>query len=138
MIEVYFDGACEPNPFGRIGYGAVILKDSKQVYEISKEYKCSAGIKTTNNMAEYCAVYASLKYLIHQNWNTHPVIARGDSQLVIKQLSDEWKIGAGAYVQIAQKTKDLIPQFTQIEFAWLPRAFNNQADKLSRKAIGIF
>ena len=138
MIEVYFDGACEPNPYGRIGYGAIIYKDTKQIYEISQEYKYAEGIKSTNNMAEYCAIYAALKYLIHKKLNKYPVIARGDSQLVIKQLSGEWQIGKGEYILIAEKAKDLLKNFKQIEFAWLPRSFNNRADQLSRKAIGIY
>lgn len=138
MIEVYFDGACEPNPNGRVGYGAIILKDSRQVYEISKEYIPTASIKTTNNIAEYCAAYAAMKYLIAKSWNKLPIVMRGDSQLVIKQLSGEWKIGKGAYITIAEKSKELLKHFTQIEFAWLPRSFNDIADKLSRKAIGIY
>ncbi len=138
MIEVYFDGACEPNPYGRVGYGAIILKDAKPVYEISKEYIPADGVKTTNNIAEYCAAYAAMKYLITKGWNKYPVVMRGDSQLVIKQLSGEWQIGKGAYIYIADKTKDLLKHFTNIEFAWLPRAFNDIADKLSRKAIGIY
>jgi ribonuclease HI len=137
MIEVYFDGACEPNPYGRIGYGAIIFKDAKKVYEICKEYKCAEGTKTTNNMAEYCAAYAALKYLIHKNWQHLPIIFRGDSKLVINQLSGEWQIGKGAYIDIACKTKDLLKHFAKIEFAWFPRVFNDLADKLSRKAIGL-
>lgn len=137
MIEVYFDGACEPNPFGRIGYRAIILKDAKLVYQISKEYKCPQDVKTTNNMAEYCAAYAAMKYLIHKQWNTHPIVMRGDSTLVINQLNGEWEIGKGAYVYLANKAKELLKHFSDIEFAWLSRAFNGDADKLSRKAIGL-
>lgn len=138
MIEVYFDGACEPNPYGRIGYGATIYKDSKKIYEISKEYEHPKGLKTTNNMAEYCAAYASLRYLHHKGWNEHPIILRGDSQLVIKQLNGEWQIGKGAYVNLAEKTKDILKNFTQVQFEWLHRSFNSDADKLSRRAIGIY
>ena len=138
MIEVNFDGACEPNPYGRIGYGAIITKDANPVYEISKEYKCSPGIKTTNNMAEYCAAYASLKYLIHKDWQHLPITMRGDSTLVINQLSGKWQIGKGAYVDLAYKTQELLPLFTNIEFSWVYRSFNDIADKLSRKAIGIY
>jgi len=137
MIEVYFDGACAPNPYGRIGYGAIIFNDGKIVYEISKEYKCGSDVKTTNNMAEYCAAYAALKYLIYKNWQQLPIIFRGDSQLVINQLSGKWQIGKGAYTDIACRTKDLIQHFSRIQFEWLPREFNGLADKLSWKAIGL-
>ena len=33
MIEVYFDGLCEPNPGGVATYGFVIKRDGKKVHE---------------------------------------------------------------------------------------------------------
>jgi ribonuclease HI len=136
MIKVFFDGSCIPNPGGIISYGAVIKQHEKIIYEISKRFNIPS-IDSTNNVAEYCACIASLKYLIHKSLNTHEIYAFGDSKLVINQMSGQWEIGEGKYAKYADMAKELLFQFPNIHFEWIPRELNHHADSLARKAYGI-
>lgn len=49
MIKVFFDGSCFPNPGGIITYGAVIFKNEKIIYEISKKLNTSNDFSTNNS-----------------------------------------------------------------------------------------
>ena len=85
---IYTDGGARGNP-GAAAYGFVIYnsKDTK-IYEEGK----TIG-KATNNVAEYSAVIAALKYvglsIQYQILNIRFFL---DSKLVVEQLSGRWKI----------------------------------------------
>lgn len=131
-IEVFFDGACEPNPNGQMAYGAVIYKDNSIVKEISQLYNKPNG---TNNIAEYCGVIASLKFLIHAAYQEYYIKVFGDSKLVICQMKDEWKINGGAYEPYARKAILLRANFSDISFEWISKHQNTEADRLSRRFL---
>ena len=137
MIKVWFDGSCMPNPGGVIGYGAIIKRHEEIIYEISKRANISPE-KSTNNVAEYCACIASMKYLIHHNLQANEVYMFGDSQLVIKQMRQEWQIGDGKYAEYADMAQQLLPKFSNITFEWIPREKNTGADLLARRGSGFF
>jgi ribonuclease HI len=136
MIKVFFDGSCIPNPGGVISYGAVIKQHEKIIYEISKKINIPS-INSTNNVAEYCACIAALKYLIFKSLNTYEIYVFGDSKLVINQMAGIWEIGEGKYTKYADIAKDLLFQFSNIHFEWISRERNHHADSLARKAYGI-
>lgn len=130
MIEIFFDGSCEPfNPGGRCGIGAIIFRDGKKIHSISEYIGSGSGM--SNNVAEYAALNASLKYLIDYNMTTEDVHAFGDSQLVVRQMSGEWKIKGGIYYKHAVQCCKLSESFQKIDFTWIPREENYEADKLS-------
>lgn len=136
MIEVYFDGACTPNPNGIVSYGAVIIQDKKLLYTISQKANISSD-KTSNNVAEYCGCIAALKYLLSRNLEKEKVIFYGDSKLVIEQMTGKWQVGDGLYVEYAIRARFDAHLFKDISFVWIPREQNTEADLLSRKAYGI-
>ena len=132
MYTLYFDGACGPiNPGGHMGCGVVIKdKDKKTIYTISKQFPPERfSGETSNNLAEYTALYLGLQWCIkHKITELHVI---GDSQLVILQMKGIFKIKKGAYVNAAHETIKLMGEFKKITFEHVKREFNIEADELS-------
>ena len=144
MIEAYCDGCCEPmNPGGTAAYGAVILKDGKQIWSDSRIFRPIKGHEkeTSNNVAEYLGFQAILLYLLKEGLNEETITVRGDSRLVICQMfvacgyRKKWRILDGYYIQIAQRCKELLTRFPRIRGEWIPREQNVLADELSKAQL---
>lgn len=133
MIEAYFDGFCEGNPYGKAGAGAVIQKDGEIIHTIS-DY-IGEGVGITNNVAEYEALRRALNYLKASGLNDERVIVYGDSKLVIEQMRGKWKIKKGIYKDSALEARKEIESFKNITFCWIPKEKNTQADELSQKKV---
>ncbi len=90
----------------------------------------------TNNVAEYTGVIKALEWLLEKyNYNNNQkIIIRGDSQLVINQIKDKYKVRAVKIIPLYQKVKSLLSKFKYIKIEWIPRDNNKEADKLSNKA----
>jgi ribonuclease HI len=78
-IEIYTDGACEPNP-GPGGYGVVLVHPKKRA-------EASGGFRlTTNNRMEIFAVVAGLEMLKQPC----KVILYSDSQYLVDAMTKGW------------------------------------------------
>lgn len=131
MIELYFDGCCEPkNPGGNGGAGVIIKKDGVTIEQLANY--CGNGQNMTNNVAEYQALIDGLKYLSNQNLFNEEIKVFGDSQLVIEQMSGRWKIKKGIYEPKAIEAAKLKIKFKNIKFEWIPREQNIECDCLSK------
>ena len=136
LIEGIFDGCCEPrNPGGHAAWGAVVKVDGQLVWE-SSGY-CGVGPTMSNNVAEYSGVLAVLNFVngIHGS-----LLIRGDSKLVIEQLSGRWKIHGGLYVPFYRQAKTLVDQQRtfrkgNLAFKWVPRDENSDCDYLSKNEL---
>lgn len=132
MYTLYFDGACGPtNPRGHIGCGVLIKdKDNKTIYTISRQFPPERFSNlTSNNLAEYTALYLGLKWCLkHKITELHVI---GDSKLVIMQMKGYYRIKQGAYVNAALETIKLRDQFLKITFEHVKRELNTEADALS-------
>lgn len=135
MKKLYFDGACVPvNPGGDMGLGFWIEEDGKNIYSFSKYIPSREFNGTTsNNVAEYLALKSGLEYCSSKGITELEVY--GDSQLVIKQMSGQWKMKKGLYLPFAEQTKSLLSQYTKIRFEWIRRELNSVADDLSNRDI---
>lgn len=132
MYTMYFDGACGPtNPGGHIGCGVAIKdKYNKTIYTISKQFTPERfSGQTSNNLAEYTALFLGLKWCLNHNIIELNVI--GDSKLVIMQMKGIFKIKKGTYVEAALETIKLKDKFKKITFEHVKREFNTEADELS-------
>lgn len=130
MIELYFDGCVQPiNPGGHGGYGFVVKKNGETIHQ---NHGYSGRSKNmTNNVAEYCGLIEGMNYLKSQGM-TENILFKGDSQLVIQQMSKKWKIKRGAYLEKALEAYTLLTNFINPEFEWIPREENVEADVLSK------
>lgn len=132
-IIVNFDGLCEPvNPGGVATFGFVISKDG---HILTKGHAfLTEGRGASNNSAEYGGLIASLKWLIANGYNNGEVEVKGDSKLVVHQMSGSWRAKKGAYLEGYKEARELRDQFAKIRFSWVPREDNKEADRLSRRA----
>lgn len=134
MIVVYIDGLCEPvNPGGIATYGLVIRDDQNTVIA-RKKGLVGEGSGMSNNVAEYAALCEALRSLLKGQMAASHIEVRSDSRLVVNQMKGDWKFHKGLYGEKYREARDLVTPFTQIEFKWIPREQNEEADLLSREA----
>lgn len=126
MLIVYTDGACFGNP-GTMGIGIVVYKNKKLIKKIS-EY---IG-KGTNNIAEYIAVLKALEYV--KKSNEKKVEIRSDSELLIKQMNNEYKVKKQHLKELKTEI-NRIKEGIETKFKWVKREENSIADELSKNAI---
>ena len=123
-IWIYTDGASRGNP-GPASTGIVVYSTEENcLYEES----CLLGLKT-NNYAEYSAVLRALK-LSHQN-KVQTLTLRSDSQLLVRQLSGEYKVRSTNIKALYQTCKKYIKQIPSVKFEHIPREENTIADALA-------
>jgi ribonuclease HI len=138
--NVYFDGCCDPNPGGVMAWGFGI--DAGDGSLVTDSGAVSGRFGNTNNVAEYYALGYSVKRVI--DLVKSPAAAakfsglhiRGDSQLVVNQVNDAWKVKAPALAQLHGRVLQLLTETGHpwvVE--WVPREQNGLADELSRRAF---
>jgi len=84
-VHVFTDGACWGNP-GPAAIGVVIKDESQNILKQISRY-IGEG---TNNQAEYKAVIAGLSAAL--NLKAKEVVLHLDSELIMKQLSGEYRV----------------------------------------------
>jgi ribonuclease HI len=135
LIEVYFDGLCQPiNPGGISCYAFIVKSDGRIIY-------CDYGIvgkpfseDSTNNVAEYTALAKALRWLLAHNYSTNKIEIKSDSQLVVNQLKGDYKVKARRIMPHYKEVLFLKSKFQDIQIKWIPRDKNREADKLTNKA----
>ena len=134
-IEIYVDGASRGNP-GPAAVG-MIIRDAKGKEILKKgEY---IG-ETTNNVAEYEALKRALAWFLkHKPAGNTAVTVRiyTDSELLVNQLTGNYRIKSSNLMPLAIQTKRLLDKFKGIEFKVIKRAENKAADKLANKSMNL-
>ncbi len=126
---LFFDGACRGNP-GPMAIGVVLMENGKKLGELSKYL----GIGT-NNIAEWNALIEGLKLAIAHECRELEV--RGDSQLVIKQISGQYRVKSDNLIPLFNEAKKLCCNFKEIDFKWIKREDNAHTDTLSNNALDM-
>jgi len=137
MIEAYFDGLCEPNPGGVATYGFVIKRDGKKLYEGHGLAGTPKTAQATNNVAEYTGLLKALEWLVAQKISG-PILVRGDSDLIIKQVKGEYKVKSGLLAPLHGKVKDLLEDLPDVTLEWVARDRNAEADRLTNLAYAEY
>lgn len=129
----YFDGSITKNPAGKITaafcFGAV-----------GESVHVEAHEENTVNVAEALGAKHLLLNLV--TLGIDDVIIHGDSKIVINRLRSpnkpipEENKGLLLY-RVLQDCYQLMKQFKQISFKWIPRELNTRADKLSKRKKGV-
>jgi ribonuclease HI len=60
----------------------------------------------------------------------------GDSKLVISQLTKKYRCGSGSLFLLWVQCQELVAQFRYINFYWIPRTQNSEANDLAQMASG--
>ena len=125
---LFFDGCSKGNP-GNAGAGAVIYKNDTEIYNLSKY----VGKNETNNVAEYTGLIIGLTEAVNQNIKHLDV--KGDSELIIKQMNNEYKVKSTNIIQLHKNAKKLTKSFDEITFNHIYRNDNVRADELANDAL---
>ena len=128
--HAWFDGATKGTNPGIRGVGALLKGPYGERIEIAEEIGFG-----TNNEAEYAALMAVLDAAVEAK--VQKLIVYGDSQLVIRQVNGEWAIRANELVPMCKTAISLKDQIPSVTLRWIPREDNDEADALSKKAIGV-
>ena len=127
-VKVFTDGASRGNP-GPSAIGMVFYNENnKQLLEF-KEY---LGTQT-NNYAEYMAVIRALE--ISQKQNVRSLDFYCDSQLLVRQMSGEYKVKAPQIKELFIRAKKLVKDFSHVGFHHIKREQNKHADALANQAL---
>ncbi|PKU68455.1 uncharacterized protein LOC110100872 [Dendrobium catenatum] len=124
---VEFDGACKGNP-GKGGAGAVIRNARGDV--VARVNK-PLGF-TTNNVAEYEGLIVGIEKATEMGYKE--IHARGDSQLVCKQVDGSWKVGSSNLFEPSRRVNDLVGGLDEFDISHVPREYNTEADQEANKA----
>ncbi len=134
-VVLHTDGGARGNP-GVSGVGAVLFDHTGKVLrEISKFLG-----KKTNNYAEYSAVIVGLemvmKYFGKAECKNLVVTVRMDSELVCKQLNNEYQIKEETLFPLFIHIHNLlVAVFSDVTFEHIPREKNAHADRLANEAM---
>ncbi|GLJ30929.1 hypothetical protein SUGI_0616100 [Cryptomeria japonica] len=120
--KLYFDGS-----HTKFGSGAGILFVTPQGDAIPKSYRIT--FQCTNNIAEYEALVTGLRVAIH--WNISHLQVYGDSQLVIRQVNDDYETKDEKLIPYKHMVDFIKTKFTAIHFSQVPRMQNKSADAMA-------
>jgi len=123
-----FDGCSKGNP-GLSGAGAVIYYLDDEIWSSS----LFVGKNSTNNQSEYSGLILGLQKAIEMNIKT--LLVKGDSQLVINQMTGRYKCNSENIIKLYQTAKDLENNFENIYYLHVLRNLNKRADELSNDGI---
>ena len=125
---IYSDGGSRGNP-GPSAAGFVIME---QDGDVVAEGGAFLG-HTTNNVAEYQAVYLGLEKAQEMGFKT--VDFRMDSQLVTNQLNGIYKIRNVELKPVNNRIAELARQFDRVTFTHVRREYNQLADGVVNKIL---
>jgi ribonuclease HI len=124
---MYFDGsACGD----RCDIGILLVSPQWATYSFSIRLPAAC----TNNLAEYEAVRKGMELLLGARAKAVEIF--GDSKLVISQLTEEYRYESESLFPLWVQCQELMAQFKYINFYWIPRAQNSEANDLAQMASG--
>lgn len=123
QATLFADGGSRGNP-GHAASGAVLIApDGTVVGEVGTYL----GI-ATNNVAEWNGLVDGLAAA--RTLGIERLAVRLDSELVVKQLTGEYRVKHPALQPFYQRAKKLMREFTHIDLKHVPRKENKLADAL--------
>ena len=132
-VLIYFDGGSRGNP-GPAAIGALVLDPSTtppgRLATISKPIG-----EATNNVAEYLALIAGLEAA--SATPAHAARVRGDSMLVIEQLSGRWKVKQAHLKPLHTQARSLLAAYDDVDLVHVRREENAEADALVNAALDL-
>jgi ribonuclease HI len=125
---LHFDGGSRGNP-GPAGIGMVLRLATGKIIRAEGRFIGFA----TNNVAEYQAVVAGLEMALEAGLTSLEV--RGDSELVIRQLTGVYKVRHPDLIPLHAKATGLMARIPQLVIRHNLREHNALADELANRAM---
>ena len=133
-LRVEADGGSRGNP-GIAGYGALVRDTATG--ELLVELAAPLGT-ASNNVAEYRGMIAGLT-AAHSIAADAQIVVAMDSKLVVEQMAGRWRIKHPDMRELALQARDVVAEITaaggSVEWVWVPRADNGDADALSNRGM---
>jgi ribonuclease HI len=124
---MYFDGlVCGDGS----GIGILLVSPRGAMYSFSFRLPTPC----TNNLAEYKAVHKGMELLLEAGAEAFEIF--GDSKLVVSQLTEDYRCDSEVLFPLWVQCQELMAQFKYINFYWIPRAQNAEANDLAQQASG--
>ena len=122
LMVLKFDGSSTEKS---VGSGIVIISPNgyKHALTFNLAFKC------TNNQAEYKALVISLEILLELGAQEVHII--GDSQLVLQQLTGEYKCNNLLLAPYYTASTQFLDSFHSMDFEYVPKESNWEADELA-------
>jgi ribonuclease HI len=129
-LTLEFDGAAEPTNPGIGSWGWLFRTTAGDVI-----HSCGGVVvgQATNNEAESHALGHGLRHLADAKW-VGSLLCRGDSMLVVRQMSGEWQCNKDTLRRLRDRCRELAANLGEVSFEWVSREWNQAADDLSRLA----
>lgn len=126
----WFDGSAAPNP-GKIGVGVLLIAPDGRRTERSQSLNhCGC-----NNEAELFAL--SLALDLAEIAGARSLEICGDSKAVTDWICGSDSTGIEPLATLVTSIHTRIEKFDRVSLRWIPRHKNTEADRLSRRALGL-
>ena len=126
-IELFVDGAADLHS-GTAGIGGVFYRNGEELYSFSE----FIGSKT-NNEAEYEALIRGIKEA--HNLNLLSINIFADSQLVVRQITGEYKVKNDRMKLLHKQALELLGKLENWNIEHVLRDKNKRADALSKSGM---
>jgi ribonuclease HI len=127
-VTAHCDGGSRGNP-GPAGFGAVLADDTGHILAELSEF---VG-RTTNNVAEYRGLLASLDWAVAHKIPRLRVIS--DSLLMVNQIKGRFKVNSPDLRPLWEDARAKIRHFERFEINHALRHKNKDADRLANEAM---
>lgn len=126
VIRVYADGSCANNAghYGSMSIGVNI----EGIKRISRNMGTG-----TNVIAEYQAVITALEELLKMGKQRERVLLHCDNLPVVSQLQGINRVKSKNIRPLYRRAKELADEFRCLQFQWVSRDDNKEADCLSKR-----
>jgi ribonuclease HI len=112
------------------GVGILLISPKGEMFEFAIPIQSTV----TNNQVEYEALLRGLQYL--KEVRAVSVEIYGDSELVIKQLNDQYECRSGILRSYYEQCKEILKSFQLVILEHIPREHNEEANRLAQNASG--
>lgn len=131
-LTLYFDGSCDNTVQDRVATFGWLLKRGTERLAYGRGLLFS-GLGATSNVAEWGALERGLEAALEMRPARLEI--RGDSKMVIEQLTGRWRTRALHLRPYRERCRKLLRQMGCFGSArWIPREENVEANALSRLA----
>jgi probable phosphoglycerate mutase len=125
---IHIDGGARGNP-GPAGFGVHVAGPDGATRDEIYGY---LGTQT-NNVAEYAALIAALRYAVAAKEST--VAIRSDSELLVKQLRGEYRVKNAGLIPLYREAINLKARIPDFSIQHVRREQNKLADALANQAM---
>ncbi|MEN4011603.1 MAG: ribonuclease HI family protein [Chloroflexota bacterium] len=140
-ITLYFDGlfmgipkkSCPASGAGFMCYGWIAWRGSRIIARGHGGYL--RGRDASSNIAEYLALIEGLEALLDMGAIHESIHIIGDARSIIEQMQGTASVHSNHIRPLHEKAQQIAGSFRWLDWEWIPRRSNREADALTRRAL---